>query len=347
MNEKGESLKHGHPHTLRHTFATMAFVTLRACVGYRPFGKMAWTPCEPCADPARLGESSFPQPYRAHKGWEAKGKSVRREIITIGLAIIVFQATLAFAASEPDKYDVFYDDQTSATLNRLTVNIPQIHTISGAADEDWACFPTQEGLPHAIKVRAVAGGLDPELWVYPDGLAQPGMKTDYGSFGENEYYGLQRWPSTGLFYIKVRAAGIQPGPTTYTLVVTCDVGANCGLASISGTIVKSAQAYQDSLTLPKAVQLFDGTTTNPLYTLSQIDYPSGAFLPDALPDLMLSGMGDPISNLNRPWVTKWHQRFPSNFSITRVGIYPAILPTTPISLTIQMRTQPLQRNLMV
>jgi len=59
-------------------------------------------------------------------------------------------------AAAPDEYDVFSDDATSGTLNHLTTNIPQQHTIAGAADEAPAAKQDEQSQGAPEEGRAVA-----------------------------------------------------------------------------------------------------------------------------------------------------------------------------------------------
>ena len=135
------------------------------------------------------------------------------------------------------------------------------------------------------------------------------------------------------------------GPTSYTLTVTQDTGANNGLATISGTKLASGQSQGDTLTLPSTLQLADGSSIIPLYSKSSLSYPAGIFSEDNSAVLFLGGFGDPILNLSQPLVSKWHERYPENFTITRLGMVPAVTLAHPLTLTIQARSQSVIRDL--
>lgn len=258
----------------------------------------------------------------------------------------------AGALSAPDAWRLFYRDNTSATLNHLMLNIPQMHLIQGVSDENWALFYGHEGLPYTVVLSDVGGGADPRLLVYANGKSQAPISTDLNGFGRGETFGRLHWPRSGWCYIQVKPAALRTGPTSYTLTVTGDWGANNGLATISGSTVKFASTRADSLALPKSVS---GSLTAPLYTRSSLAYPDATFTGNSAlameagsslaTVLLVSAFGDPINTLKSPWVTRWHTLYPSNFAITRIGISPTVTPQNPIEISIEMRKESVVWNI--
>ena len=260
--------------------------------------------------------------------------------------VFVWLGAAALApADEPDVYDRFLDDDTSATLNRVYLNFPQFHTIYHPGDEDWATFFAEEGLPYAIRVEQVGAGLDAELWFYPDGPEQPGVARDFNGFGGDETYGQFRWPTTGRFWLRVRAFAVTTGPVTYTLTVARETGINVGLPTISGIRKRTATTTGDELVLPDSIPLVDGGSTTPLYTRTAWSYPADTFTSNSLPELLLSGFSHPDNALTQPWIVQWHERFPTNFALSRLAVAPAVAPLQPMTLSIQMRAEAVVRDL--
>ena len=238
------------------------------------------------------------------------------------------------ASAQVDLYDIFYDDNTTRTLNRLTPNIPQEHTIHDASDVDWAVFYAREGLPYTIRVTEVGQGLDPELWIDPNVTGLP-MPIDMEGSGADEFYTRQSWPLTGWCWFGVSPAAMTEGPTSYTLVVYQNTGANLGLATISGTKARPAQSDEDSLSFPPTIQVGDELIT-PVYTRSTLSYPAATFPDPDRTHITFGGLGGNINALNKEWVIQWHALHPNNFTIVTLSFVTPTGPAKPIDLSIQM-----------
>lgn len=263
------------------------------------------------------------------------GMDQMKQSLTALLTLLAMVAQAA--ASGPDQYDAFCDDGTSATANRVTINMPQTHEIAAADDWDWATFDAEQGMPYSIKLEHVGADVDVELFVYFDGPTTAGLSTDMASFGGAEIYSRQSWPAAGRFWIAVHAWDWRDGATSYTLTVTRNTGANLGLATISGTKMSTGGPDAGGLMVPDQIPL-DGSFIIPMYTKHALDWQADTFTSATSHLVLLGGLGDPANSLSSPYVASWLEMFPHNLTITRVGLSPAVDPLRPLSLTIEMKT---------
>ncbi|OPZ10089.1 MAG: hypothetical protein BWZ10_02480 [candidate division BRC1 bacterium ADurb.BinA364] len=208
------------------------------------------------------------------------------------------QISLEPAYGAPDVYDLYFNDATAATLNQMLVNNPQAHVISDAADEDWAtAIIPDAGWPYSVHVENAASGLDAELSVYLNGPANaPETPEDETGFGGSETFSRLNWPKAGKIWIRVRAAALAEGePTSYTLVVRRNTGANIVIPIISGTQQWSLIGPQGGELVLRGtgsgraetggMDLYDGAAAWP-YTKHKVQIPAGATGTQTLPFML-------------------------------------------------------------
>lgn len=258
-------------------------------------------------------------------------------LLSVFVLILILAAPAA--AAGPDRYDLFYDDGTSATLNEVTINFPQSHAIGAADDWDWATFPAEAGMPYSVKLEQAGADVDLELRVYMDGPSNAPAITEFAGFGGGETFTRQSWPSTGRFWLAVRAADWRAGATSYTLTVTRNTGANLGLATISGSKMSSGGPGSGGVQLPTTMSTSDGSQVPLMYTAHELSWATDTFTAATSHLVLLGGLGDPSNSLSSPYVVRWMEKFPHNLTITRVGLFPAEDPLQPLALTIEMKTQ--------
>lgn len=269
-------------------------------------------------------------------------------LMLYGFVVLMMPMGRMASADKADPYDRFCDDDTTASLNVLHLNFDQDHTLDNPQDVDWMRFTAESGMPYSIKLREVGADLRLRLEVYHDGLDAPPMTVFSPAPGEDLIYSRTNWPNDGPCWFCVSAIGETGESCDYNVVVTCNTGANLGLATISGTSHGYVAPGGGSLSLPETVSSETGPI-EPLYQYSGFSYGSGAFELKSEPMLKFGGLNDFMHHLEAPWLVQWAHpetgRFPGNYTLVSICTDPLLQVTEPIRLTIQMRDEPLTKDL--
>lgn len=278
--------------------------------------------------------------FHRSSGWCAYA----RRAITFSIWSWAFCICQVGQASPPDVYDLYYDDNTTSTSNILIPNIPQVHSISSPSDVDWAVIHVAQGHPYSVRLEELGPGLDLQIEVYVDGLANTPILRNFAEPGADEVYSEFPWEHpSGAYWLAVSPVAIGNGPTTYSLRVTLDAGPNSGLATISKGSSVHISPSPALIQFDRSAALPNGAVITPIYTRSYLDLPSGTFgASDTQKYIHFYGLGDdPESTLTSPWVVKWFERWlpgvPRSVSIARVVVDSPYNPAESFTIGLQMR----------
>lgn len=143
------------------------------------------------------------------------------------------------ATSSPDAFEgpPYNDDASTTTLNFLSPQIAQDHTIHAEVDVDWGiCIQTEpetEGtFPYSLSFTNldVPSGSFLVVALYEDGPSSPPSRTVYIPSGQPS--GYVSWIGLGIeqIYYSASAFGSVSPSMSYTVTFTEPTGANNGLA---------------------------------------------------------------------------------------------------------------------
>jgi len=232
----------------------------------------------------------------------------------------------------PDLYDRFYNDDTTATLNFISPSGgAQIHNLHDTGDSDWGFFHACGGYLYTIQVRDQATSCDAAIHFYKDGLSTGPLIIDESPAGGTDEVISWSCPTTGTYYLCIRSADerLFGNGTTYTLAVTGDWGANCGLATISTGAFKVAEGGT-FLADPLSV-----------YLHARLTVPPGA-LSTGAPEIALLVItpedleqGPPYNEPTRQWLLHPDQHT-SNCTIVHFRTGSPVTFLQPIALALEM-----------
>ncbi len=243
------------------------------------------------------------------------------------------------AADGPDLYDRFYADATSATLNLLTINVAQVHSLGSATDQDWATFWAAPSISYTIRVEAVGADVDPELVFYPNGPDDPFVRLiDNGGYGAGESIQFFSNPAPRLFWLRVRPKARREGATGYQLIVTRTPDTPVGLGWLSGVASADLTAAGGQIMLPSPLPAQGGATLAPRYAQARLAWPDGTFPAGSGASMLLGGIGDPLNRLDRPWIARWLETRPGNLTPVRIQQTSPLTPLEPLQLDLELLT---------
>lgn len=229
-----------------------------------------------------------------------------------------------------DIYDRYYDDNTSATLNGLSIWSPsQEHNFWTAGDADWVAFHADAGHYYTISVSDQGTSCNAAVYLYHESditspLAPFTPLDKWGAGGNDETASWYSGTREGLMFLRIvqsqgLAAPAGPG-TDYVLSVTPDWADNYGLATIGATeqtTVRGAQGGEVRLRI-RSRSATRATPDNYVYTQHAVSFPAGAFSGDRI---FLFGAPHDIAyrEERRNAATRaWLQEHPTNAAIVHL-----------------------------
>ncbi len=249
-----------------------------------------------------------------------------------------------FLPPNRDRYDCFYDDDTSATLNFFANdNASQVHNFWSSADEDWARFNVDPHRLYSINVTNQAATCDARIELYrPSDVFHPLLtRDDYGPGGPDEFISWDSGATSGTVLVRVRqsprSAGLSVTETTYTLTISGDWGPNVGLAIISGTKLVVIGPDGGTLSLPSSPSTSAGVHLQSedvyIYTKHQIYFPPGAL--DRTYIFLIESPNDLCVSPSLPYTQAWLAAHPGNASVVQILTEEPIQLLKPVELTVQ------------
>lgn len=228
--------------------------------------------------------------------------------------------TIFAPPDESDFYDRFYDDNTTATWNFISMSSSgaiQQHNFWKPGDEDWLVFNMDAGTTrsYSVNVTDVATSCNPSIAVYLASNMESAFRyRDDDGPGYEELLSWFAGPSSGTVLVRIAPSPNNPGlwgrGTSYTLTVSGDWGDRAGLATIAGPNWRPIG--QDG----GRIGVFAAPTYGEPYTASGLEIPEGALSETS--DFVLGDIGD-IGFY--PWfdaTASWSAIFPSNASALRI-----------------------------